>query len=240
LDRQKVPTFGHTESWDPSTVDNFLRNRAVLGEHQPRSYSGGSKKGVPIGEVVQNYYPAVIDRMTFETAQQARKSNLENGRGRKGNDLANLFGRLITCSYCGAIVKFHSNGQAKSLICTSVLNGGSCIRAGWSYRNFEESVFHFIAHPAFLSAHKREERNVLDEIVRHKNEMMGDGAHNARLAAAILFKRATSLLEIACAGDDPSPTLPESQIRRDRPARYFRIRLWEGKVYRGTPVPPIA
>jgi len=81
----------------------MLRNRATVGEHQPRSYVGGSKKGTPIGDPISAYYPPVIDEATFQAAQEARRRNLLTGRGRKGNNIANLFTGLP--SLPGALVR---------------------------------------------------------------------------------------------------------------------------------------
>ena len=84
LNKQNVPAFGPLPKWDHSTIDSMLRNRATIGEHQPKSYAGGCKKGVPNGPPISNYYPAVLDEATFEAAQRARRQNLVASRGRKG------------------------------------------------------------------------------------------------------------------------------------------------------------
>ena len=135
--RQGVKPFGSSPKWDHTNIDNLLRNRATLGEYQPKSYAGGSKKGVPMGDPIAGYYPAVIDEKTFIAAQEARRQHLRAGRGRKGTNLANLFTGITTCGYCGSLVKFHSNNSYKSLICQKVLDSHGCVRAGWSYKNFE-------------------------------------------------------------------------------------------------------
>jgi hypothetical protein len=64
------------------------------------------------------------------TAQEARRKNLASGRGRKGRLITNLFAGILTCAYCANPIRFHSNGNAKSLICSTVLAGanGHCDR----------------------------------------------------------------------------------------------------------------
>ena len=91
LTRQNVAPFGPSQKWDHTTIDSMLRNRATVGEYQPKTYTGGSKKGVPVGAPIPGYYPAVIDEATFAAAQVARQRNLVVGRGRKGNNIANIF-----------------------------------------------------------------------------------------------------------------------------------------------------
>ena len=63
LDVKGVPTFGSSKSWDPSTITNLLRNRATVGEFEPKQYRNG--KVVAIGDPIRDYYPAVIDEETF-------------------------------------------------------------------------------------------------------------------------------------------------------------------------------
>ena len=152
LNAQRIPAFGPSPRWDQSVIHNMLSNRATIGEYQSKRYATAKerpngvrdRKGVPTGDVVRNYYPAVIEEDLFDRAQQARRNNLASGRGRKGRLITNLFAGIPTCAYCGASVKFHSNGHAKSLICANVLAGNGCYRTGWSYQNFEKSFFELI------------------------------------------------------------------------------------------------
>src|SRR5690242_19539436 len=76
FERQHVATFGRSSKWDHTNIDNILRNRATLGEYQPKSYAGNRKKGVPVGDPIPGYYPAVIDAKTFMAAQEARQHHL--------------------------------------------------------------------------------------------------------------------------------------------------------------------
>jgi len=236
LDRQGVPAFGPSTSWDHTTIDSMLRNRATVGEHQPKSYAGGSKKGVPVGAPILGYYPAVVDEATFQAAQLARRRNLAIGRGRKGHNITNIFTGLTTCAYCASPVKFHSNGNSKSLICTQVLNGTGCIRAAWSYRNFESSVLHFLTHPALVEGLKDERRRIMVELVGHTRQLSGVDTYDARFGIASILKHALSELKVASAGSDPTPTLPDALIRRDNPDRFFEIKLWNGPLYVGIPI----
>jgi hypothetical protein len=127
LNAKGVPAFGPSPKWDQSTIHNMLRNRATIGEYQPGKYR--KKNLEPIDQSpIQNYYPPVIEESVFEAAQKARQQNLASGRGRKGRLITNVFEDLPTCFYCGNRMKFHSNGQAKSLICQTVLEGGGLLQ----------------------------------------------------------------------------------------------------------------
>ena len=232
LDRKNIPAFGKSPKWDHTTIDSLLRNRATLGEHQPKSYAGGSKKGVPIGDPIPNYYPAIIDEETFVAAQTARQIHLASGRGRKGNDLANLFTGITTCAYCGEATKFYSNGNAKSLICARVLQGNGCIRFGWSYKNFEQSVLHFLSHPALLQNRSIDEQGELTTLIQQLGKLTEPNPLDARLAIASQLKAIVSELKISAGGKDPIPTHPASLIKRDHPARFFEVPRGSVKIPR--------
>jgi hypothetical protein len=81
--------FGPSPKWDQSTMHNMLRNRATVGEHQPKEYR--ENKEFPMGDPIPNYYPAAIEESLFQAAQAARQKNLASGRGRKGRLITNLF-----------------------------------------------------------------------------------------------------------------------------------------------------
>ena len=239
LNRQNVRPFSSSPKWDHTTIDSMLRNRATLGEHQPKSYSENKKRGRPVGPPIPNYYPAVIDEKTFQAAQNARRRHLATGRGRKGNDLANLFDGLTACGYCGNAVKFHSNGKYKSLVCAKVLEGSGCIRAGWSYKNFEQSVLHFLCHPALIDRQERKSDQFAEvtELVRAIRNLPDTNAIDDRLGIALRLRRIVSELKLFSAGKHANPTLSDSLIRRDQRGRLFSIRLWQGPIYEAFHVP---
>jgi hypothetical protein len=236
LNRKGVPPFGQSPTWDHTTIDGMLRSRATIGEYQPKSWSGGSKKGVPVGAPISNYYPAVIDEATFQAAQVSRQRNLVTGRGRKGNNVANIFTGLTTCAYCGGPVKFHSNGDSKSLICAQVIENTGCIRVAWSYRNFESSVLSFLAHPALIECFRGEGQKILAELVARIKQLHRPETYDLRLEIAALSKQMISELKVASAGAEPTPTLPEALVHRDHSERFFEVFLSDGRRYLGLPV----
>lgn len=236
LNGQKVPAFPPSEKWDHTTIDSMLRNRATVGEHQPKNYANNNKKGIPTGSPISNYYPAVISEEMFQAAQAARQNNLAVRRGRKGEGIANLFEGLTSCAYCGNEVSFNSHGNRKSLVCDSVQKNVGCIRAGWSYKNFEHSVFLFLSHPALKETIRPENGATLDYLV----ELITDDGSNradARVEIVATLRKSVTSLSLACAGPSPLPTLPSALVRRDLPKRFFLIRLWGGELYRGRPIP---
>ena len=236
LTRQNIPPFAPSTKWDHTTIDSMLRNRATVGEHQPRSYVGGSKKGTPTGDPISAYYPPVIDEATFQAAQEARRRNLLTGRGRKGNNIANPFTGLTTCSYCGFSVRFYSNGPDKSLVCEQVLDGAGCIRFAWSYRSFETAVLNFVAHPAFVDRFAGDELATMTKLAVLVRQLSQGETYDARFQIATMLKNVVSELKVASAGSNPTPSLSGALVRRDNPKRFFEIKLWDGPSYVGMPI----
>lgn len=235
LNTKKVPPFGPSCKWDQSTIHNLLRNRATIGEHQPKQYR--NRKEFPVGGPISGYYPPVIDEGLFQAAQVARQKNLASGRGRKGRLITNLFAGIPTCAYCGSAVKFHSNGHAKSLLCSRLLAGDrSCYRMAWSYRDFENSFLGFVkAHESSLAIEPRE-REKLSQLVGHIRSLPGPDVYDARMGIAIALKAIVSDLKIASAGASPKEGKPDARIRRDGPCRYFEITFRGGSAHTVFPI----
>ena len=214
----------------------MLRNRATFGAYQPKSWAGGSKKGVPSGPPIFGYYSAVIDESMFHV-QVARQRHLTSGRGSKGNNFANIFTGLTTCAYCASPVRFHSKNDSKSLICSQVLGGTGCIRAAWSYKNFENSVLFFLAHPALTECLDEDKQKAMAELIDRIKQLSGSNDYDVRLEIASLLKQVVSELKFANSGSQPMRTLPGALIRRDNPERLFEIKLWDGPKFIGIPIP---
>ena len=232
LNAKNVPAFGPSPKWDQSTIHNMLTNKATIGEHQPKRYE--NKKELPVGDPIRNYYPAVIGEDLFYAAREARRKNLESGRGRKGRLITNLFGSLLTCAYCAAPVRFHSNGNAKSLICSTVLQQRGCYRMAWTYRSFEDSFFKLVTEMAG-QAPAQNERETLSELKTLIQSMSAGEVYDARLAISTILKAAVSDFKVAAAGSTPIAGRSDARIRRDGPGRYFEIRFPGGSTHTGFP-----
>ena len=235
LNAKNVPAFGPSSAWDQSTIHNLLRNRATIGEHQPKRYH--NRKEFPVGAPIPGYYPPVIDEELFQAAQVARQKNLASGRGRKGRLITNLFAGIATCAYCGSAVKFHSNANAKSLLCSRLLAGDrSCYRMGWSYGDFENSFLEFVkAHESSLTIEPHD-REKLSQLVGHIHSLSGPDVYDARMGIAIALKAIVSDLKIASAGASPKEGKPDALIRRNGPGRFFEITFRGGSPHTGFPI----
>lgn len=80
-----ISTRKDSRNWWKSTILTTLRNRAVLGEFQP--CSGGK----PVGTPIKGYYgKPIIPEELFYSVQSVLDSH-KGLRGRKGNEVTNLF-----------------------------------------------------------------------------------------------------------------------------------------------------
>jgi hypothetical protein len=117
-----------------------------------------------------------------------------------------------------------------------VLRSEGCIRAAWSYRDFEATFLHFVSHPALLASLEATRAGALNEVVNHIERMTGDDAHSARVELSIALRRIVSDLKLANAGHSPTPTHTAALVRRDHPKRFFELRLWDGPTYKSVAV----
>ncbi|EKS9884128.1 recombinase family protein [Burkholderia pyrrocinia] len=87
--------------WHQSLVARILKNRAVLGEYQPRRIDTEHQGArVPVGEPIRGYYPSIVDEATFGRAQATA---LRRGvrPGRRDPHARNWLYGLVKCGACG-------------------------------------------------------------------------------------------------------------------------------------------
>ncbi len=102
------PAF-QAEAWQPSYIKKLLGNRSVLGEFQAyRRDENGIR--VPAGKPVPDYYPAVIDEVTFHRANAARERRTHAG-GRHGETKIPLLQGIVRCAACGARMALQNKGD---------------------------------------------------------------------------------------------------------------------------------
>lgn len=162
LNREKIAPFGRSKTkrngrvvdkpasqplWHPSSVAKILASRAVLGEFQAHRLTAKNTRE-PVGDVIKDYYPPVIDTNLFYRAQNARSQRRVGGSGRRGLFVSNLFSGLAKCAYCGSNMVFADKGRGpkggRYLTCTASRRGGECKSRGWRYDDFEASFLTFV------------------------------------------------------------------------------------------------
>ena len=86
------------QRWNTTLPNKLLRNRAVLGEYEPKEMKGS--KRVSTGEVWTDYYPRVVDEATFFKAQAAAHNRLHLPN-RRDAGYHNVLQGFAFCGHCG-------------------------------------------------------------------------------------------------------------------------------------------
>ena len=110
LNKERVKPFGEkSNGWYPSYVRNILANEAVIGRFQPMrdAWVGGKRRHEPDGDVIEGYYPAILDPEIFYRARRAPPG----ASGSKGMALSNVLNRLVFCSKCGGAMHYVNKGK---------------------------------------------------------------------------------------------------------------------------------
>lgn len=142
LNRDGVPPFGRGRGWQTSSINKLLTARAVLGEFQPKRMQSGV--AIPDGELVPDYFPAIVEEGVFFRAQAARALRRISGSGRKGKQFANLFSGIAKCGYCGSPMHYVNKGVGPKggtyLVCTSARRHSGCEASAWRYDAIEIAI----------------------------------------------------------------------------------------------------
>jgi hypothetical protein len=220
LNAEGVRSFGPSQKWQQSTINNMLRNRATLGEHQPKRLEG--RKRAPFGDPIKSYYPPVISEELFNAVQAARQEHLKSHRGRKGPGVSNLFSGLACCAYCGGRMKLKVNigqvtYQGGYLVCQNSYSGNGCIAARWRYVEFETAMLDFIRGLETGNAISLGLVEVNDIARQHRERI------DSFLSRSIIAARLKSAISRLAVATQPSPE------------RHITITLRNGRQWRICP-----
>jgi DNA invertase Pin-like site-specific DNA recombinase len=99
-DPKRYPPFGMSQQWNRSYVHQILKNRAVIGEYQPRAVDPETGKRILRGEPIPAYYPAVISEKEFDLARAAIQ-HPHRKPGRPSSGEKNVFTGLVKLAGSG-------------------------------------------------------------------------------------------------------------------------------------------
>jgi DNA invertase Pin-like site-specific DNA recombinase len=86
---EQVPAIGKAPEWRGAYVLKIIQNRAAVGEYQPR------RNRQPDGEPIAGFYPAVVDRATFDRANRSVVGNRSRAPGRRAARHLHPFAGLL-------------------------------------------------------------------------------------------------------------------------------------------------
>jgi DNA invertase Pin-like site-specific DNA recombinase len=116
LTRKGVKPWGPSGKWSSTYVHKILVSRAAAGAFQPK------KGGVPDGDEVPGFFPAVVSEATWRRAQDALRGRRDRPGGGSLKRVPNLFGGLLWDARTGSRVyvvqQTHgTTGQRKAARC---------------------------------------------------------------------------------------------------------------------------
>lgn len=219
--------------WGESYIQKILTGGEACGDYHP---SGR--------EVIHDYYPAAVDRATFELARAAAAAR-KGGGGRKG-DFKNLFQNRCKCGVCGSGMTMENKGSRSSgpkLVCRLATSGQCTHNFRHDYQLTEITVVFGIGRHADklvqasqgmveelrgkVAIKEAERRDVAERIKRlvrrmetNDDEALDDALRELRVASTRLAAEAGALRqELAGAGQASGPSSPHSMM-----AFYERLR----------------
>lgn len=139
FNEEGLPTFGRSQGWQDSYIQKIAQNEAVIGIYQPHQMKevDGKRRRVPIGDPIEGYFPAIIDKEIFYKVRRMMGSRM-TPTGRVAERFSNLFTGLAVCGQCGSPMHFENKGKPPKggtyLVCSAARRGvGECKRHAWSY-----------------------------------------------------------------------------------------------------------
>lgn len=146
------------KSWGPSSIRKLLSSRAVIGVFQPCIYNSETKKYIPQGEPVPDYFPRILEDDIF-FAVQARLSNGTHISGKTAK-VENLFSGITKCGYCGArmdVRTLHNKKEiARYLVCDQARRGVKCSYVSIKCNEVERAFLTYCQDIDIINVLKRE------------------------------------------------------------------------------------
>lgn len=235
LNSEKVPPWGVGKRvaslWHVSYIQKILSNRAVLGEFQPHSQVDGVR--APVGEVIRDYFPALISEEMFNRVQSAKAGRRNQGGRKTWNakfglyQLSNLFTHLAFCGRCGGPLTRLDKGKHKKggiyLACTGATRGTGCPYRSTSYAAFETEVLLYLRELDWGSLTSNAEQDK-SELAKLKEEIEG-----LRLERLTKEKTIAVLLDgIATSGLSPTAVIAKiSELEAESANLEKQVKLLE-------------
>jgi len=131
-----------TGLWSKSYITKILQNPAVYGCYQPCKKFNGQR--IASGEALNDYYPAVIDKFTFDQnkSKQSKRKIIDVGRAASIVDY-NIYRGITFCSNCGKPLQMTSK-IAKGVGYRYMICSGKCGMKPARFDKFERLILDFI------------------------------------------------------------------------------------------------
>jgi DNA invertase Pin-like site-specific DNA recombinase len=203
---------GRERSWNDSYVHRILTSGEARGDYHPSKSPKGKPKTYE--EVVEDYYPPAVDRLTFNRAKAAICAR-RGGGGPKGK-LYNIFQNLCRCSSCGHGMTWEDKGRRSggpNLVCRRATLGDCEHKRRYEYELLELQLI------ACLGQHA-------DQLLKDSQLQIGDmqiSLDVMKLEAADIAGKIKNLVAHMEIRPDPSLSARLSELRLEADAIDGRI-----------------
>lgn len=221
------------QTWHGSYVTKILRNRALIGEFQPRKIVDG--KASPDGDPIRDYFPRTLSDEEFALVQHVIDQRGLKSGGRRGQAFPNLFTGLVKCGYCGSTMIYVNKGDDKRtkrvlahnkfLVCSRAKRGAGCHFLTWTYSEIENGILNYAKGLDFERFVRAADHSSVPTLTL-ANEI---ALVNAKLKETISRRdRLVDSLEVAQSANAAAPTVVLERIsKHDADAAALEIRLRE-------------
>jgi len=171
--------------WCASQIKNILTNPIYYGEIQYPKWKrtiDNKKVKVPLEEriVVKGDFPPIIDKITFDKAQEVRKKrNKFNGRALGSRY---FLSGILKCGYCGRNMIFYKSGWYHGYyVCGGWHQSGICTKNPFRREQLEEIILNdinrLIKNPEVLKGYNKKVSednldNIENELEQNKKELL--------------------------------------------------------------------
>jgi DNA invertase Pin-like site-specific DNA recombinase len=207
LNEDKVPTFSGAGGpklkgeprWIDSYIDKILRNRAVLGEYQPRKRSGEAD-----GQARLDFYPPIVTPDLWQRAQESTKARRisMSFAGRAGS-IRNLFSGLLFDAENSRPLHYINKGRNEKPKLIVDYEGP---RRAIVYADFEKSFLRFLDQLDWTEvldvAESTELLQAEEEVGRLRLDIERSGQTIEKLANLLLDTPSTALKQKLLATED--------------------------------------
>ena len=105
LNEENVPVWGRATGWYTSLIKQILTNPAVVGECQPHTKTGHTKRR-PVGEPIKGYFPAIVDADLYQRVNNPADLAARKSAGIRKDRLVNVFAGLARCMLCNGPMSY--------------------------------------------------------------------------------------------------------------------------------------
>lgn len=129
LNTEGVQVFGRGQYWHTSYINKILNNPATYGTLTPFTSRPERKTDREACDPIEGYYPAVIDKETYEDFQALQSSKAPRRGRHSKSQVENVLGGLSVCPLCASTMARVSKNKAKGwvyLVCQRAKQGAGC------------------------------------------------------------------------------------------------------------------